>query len=407
MATNEASATGGEANQATRAASPGLRDLVVLESEISAIEGDVLSYRGITIDELAEHATFEEVVYLLWNGKLPGRAELIELKEQLATAGQLSPGLIELMRSFPRRAAPMEVVQTAVSAMALYDPEAEDMSPAANRRKAVRLLGQIASVVAAYDRIRNGRAVTPPRPDLSLAANFLYMLRGLMPDPLAVRALDKAYVLHAEHELNASTFAARVAASAMSDLHSAILAAISTLKGTLHGGANERVMRMLNEIGQVGQVEPYIRQRLAEHEKIYGFGHPVYKTADPRARHLKELARELGKMTGQEHWFEMSEQIEERMRAAKGLPPNIDFYSASVYHYLSIAADLFTPIFVISRTAGWVAHVLEQYERNKLMRPRAHYSGPRGLHWTPLEKRTPAAGGVGQAGSSAAGSTGN
>lgn len=372
---------------ATAAGPVGLRDVVALDSSICMIENDMLYYRGINIDELAVHATFEEVVYLLWYGRLPKRLELIELTEAIATAAVLPQGLIDLMKKFPRRTTPMEVLRTALSALAMYDAEAEDMSPAANLRKAVRILGQTASVVAVYDRIRNNRAPVPPRTDLSLAANFLYMLRGMMPDPLSVRALDRAYVLHADHELNASTFAARVVASTLSDMHSCIVSAIGALKGPLHGGANQQVMRMLNEIGQADRVEAYIQQKFASKEKIMGFGHAVYHTGDPRAKHLRTLSRQLGQLTGQEHWYNMSVKIEDLVTAAKGLMPNVDFYSASVYHYLAIADDLFTPIFAISRTSGWVAHVLEQYEHNKLIRPRANYVGPRDKHWVMLDQR--------------------
>jgi citrate synthase len=365
----------------------GLREVVALDSSICMIENDMLYYRGINIDELAEHATFEEVVFLLWHGRLPQRQELAELTESIATAAVLPQGLIDLMKTFPRRTTPMEVLRTAVSALAMYDAESEDMTPAANLRKAVRLLGQIASIVAVYDRLRNNRPAVPPRSDLALAANFLYMLRGMMPDPLSVKALDRAYVLHADHELNASTFAARVVASTLSDMHSCITSALGALKGPLHGGANEQVMRMLNEIGQADRVEGYIQNKLAAREKIMGFGHAVYKTGDPRAKHLRVLSQQLGLLTGQEQWYAMSVKIEELVTAAKGLKPNVDFYSASVYHYLNIASDLFTPIFAISRTSGWVAHVLEQYEHNKLIRPRAQYVGPRDKHWVMLDAR--------------------
>lgn len=377
--------TGGAA--APAGVATGMREVVALTSAIASIEGDVLTYRGINVDELAEHGTFEEIVYLLWYGKLPTREQLIDLREAIANSAALPQGLVELMRAFPRRTTPMEVLRTAVSSLAMFDAESEDMSPTANNRKAIRLLGQIASIVAAYERIRNDRAPVPPRGDLSLAANFLYMLRGIMPDPLAVRALDKAYILHADHELNASTFAARVTASTLSDMHSCVTAAICALKGPLHGGANEQVMKMLDEIGQPDHVEAYIHQKLANKEKIYGFGHAVYKNGDPRAKHLREMSRQLGKLTNQEQWYEMSVKIEELVVAAKGIKPNVDFYSASVYHYLNIATDLFTPIFAISRTSGWVAHVLEQYENNKLIRPRAEYVGPREQHWVMIDQR--------------------
>ena len=374
-------------NTTVAATSGGLRDIVALSSSICSIENGVLTYRGITIDELAENATFEEVVFLLWNGRLPSRVELDDLRQSIAEQAQLPEGLLAIMKSFPRRTTPMEALRTAASAMAMFDAESEDMSSAANQRKSVRILGQMASVVAAYDRIRNDREPLVPRRDLNLAANFLYMLTGRSPEPLATRALDKAYILHADHELNASTFAARVAAGTLTDMHSALVAAICALKGPLHGGANEQVMRMLNEIGNPDTVDAYIRAKLDNHEKIMGFGHAVYKNGDPRARHLKEMSRQLGTLTGQQRWYEMSVRIEDMVVRIKNLKPNVDFYSASVYHYLHIPADLFTPIFAISRTSGWIAHILEQYSNNKLIRPRAEYIGPRNQHWKSFESR--------------------
>ncbi len=365
----------------------GLRDVVALSSDICSIENGVLTYRGITIDEMANHGTFEEVIYLLWHGRLPNRSELAEFKAGLASQSQVPSGLLALMKSFPRRITPMEALRTAASAMGMFDPESEDNSPAANHRKSIRILGQMAGIVAAYDRIRNDRAPVDPRHDLGLAGNFLFMLRGTAPEPLAVRALDKAYILHADHELNASTFTARVSAATLTDMHSAITAAICALKGPLHGGANEQVMKMLNEIGTVAAAEPYIRNRLAAGEKIMGFGHAVYKDGDPRARHLREMSRQLGTLTRQEQWYEMSVKIEQIVVATKGLKPNVDFYSASVYHYLSIPSDLFTPIFAISRTSGWIAHILEQYAHNKLIRPRAEYIGLRNQRWIPMAER--------------------
>ncbi|HMD55820.1 MAG TPA: citrate synthase [Phycisphaerae bacterium] len=372
---------------ASQTPSSGLRDVVALSSDICSIENGVLTYCGINIDELAENAGFEEVVYLLWHKRLPKSTELEDFRASIAEQAQLSDGLIDMMRQFPRRTKPMESLRTAASAMAMFDAESEDMSPAANQRKAVRILGQMASIVAAYDRIRNDRKPVPPRHDLNLAANFLYMLTGLQPEPLAARALDKAYILHADHELNASTFTARVAAATLTDMHSALVAAICALKGPLHGGANEQVMKMLNEIGAAKNVEAYIRNKLQNHEKIMGFGHAVYKDGDPRARHLKEMSRQLGKLVQQEQWYEMSVKIEELVGQTKSLKPNVDFYSASVYHYLHIPSDLFTPIFAVSRTSGWIAHILEQYANNKLMRPRAEYIGQRSQHWIPIDRR--------------------
>ena len=369
------------------AASAGLRDVVALASGITSIEDGVLCYRGINIDELAENASFEEVIHLLWHGRLPTRAELDELRTALAANSVLPQGLIEVMKSLPRRTSPMEGLRTAISALGVFDAESEDMSDAANARKAIRLQGQMASAVAAYERIRNDRAPLVPRPELTLAANFLYMLRGIVPDPLSVRALDKAFILHADHELNPSTFAARVAAATLTDMHSAVVAALCALKGPLHGGANELVMKTLNEIGHPDHVEAYIRSKLQNKERVMGFGHAVYKNGDPRAKHLREMSRQLGKLTHQEQWYKMSVMIEELVTGAKGIKPNVDFYSASVYHYLNINGDLFTPVFAISRTSGWIAHILEQYANNVLIRPRAEYTGPRDQHYVGLEMR--------------------
>jgi citrate synthase len=294
---------------------------------------------------------------------------------------------VEVMKSLPRRTTPMDGLQTAMAVLGTFDAESEDMSETANERKAIRILGQIGSAVAAFERIRNNRPPLVPRPDLTLAENFLYMLRGITPDPLSARALDKAFILHADHELNASTFAARVASATLSDMHSAVVAALCTLKGPLHGGANEQVMKMLNEIGHPDHVEAYIRSKLQTKEPMYGFGHAVYKGVDPRAKHLREMSRQLGKLTNQEQWYKMSVMIEELVNGATGVKPNVEFYSASVYHYLNIADDLFTPIFAISRTSGWIAHILEQYGNNKLIRPRAEYVGPRERHYVAMEKR--------------------
>ena len=373
--------------QAAAPQSAGMRDIIALSSTITSIEDGVLAYRGINIDELAEHASFEEVKYLLWHGRFPTRAEMDRMRTAIAEYAVLPEGLTDVMKQLPRRTTPMEALRTAVSALATFDAESEDMSDEANARKAIRIQGQIASIVAAFDRIRNDRAPIGPRPDLSLAANFLYMLRGIAPDPLSVRALDKAFILHADHELNASTFAARVAAATLTDMHSAVVAAICALKGPLHGGANEQVMKMLNEIGHPDRVDAFIRGKLQHKEKIMGFGHAVYKDGDPRAKHLREMSRQLGKLTSQEQWYKMSVMIEELVTGAKGLKPNVDFYSASVYHYLNIASDLFTPIFAISRSSGWLAHVLEQYSNNKLIRPRAEYVGLRDQHYVGVDQR--------------------
>jgi len=370
----------------------GLEDVVATTSGICFIDGDrgVLAYRGYDIHDLATHATFEEVCYLLWHGRLPRRAELGDLQSQFAAARPLPEGIIRLMRSLPSAEA-MDLLRTYASALAHFDPDAPDNSPAANYRKAVRLTAQLGSVVATMGRLEAGGGVVQPDPAMGFAAGFLYMLTGGRPDPLSVRAFDVALVLHADHELNASTFAARVAAATLTDMHSAIVAGICALKGPLHGGANADVMRMLLELGADAspeRVESAIRAKLARKEKIPGFGHRVYHTMDPRAVHLRQMSRDLGKRIGQPQWYDMSERIEALVRAEKKLNPNVDFYSASTYHALGIPTSLFTPIFAVSRCSGWTAHVLEQLANNRLIRPRAEYTGPPVPQpWVPLDQR--------------------
>jgi citrate synthase len=358
----------------------GLEDTVATTSAICYLDGDrgVLAYCGYDIHDLARHATFEEVCYLLWHRRLPTRAELGDLQSQLVAARTLPEGVIRAMRMLPQGAR-MDALRTLTSVLAHYDPDAADNSASANYRKAVRLTSQISSLVAAMGRINEGRS--PVAPDLVLghAANFLYMLTGDRPGALSTRAFDVALILHADHELNASTFAARVIAATLSDLHSAIVGGIGALKGPLHGGANAEVMKMLLDIGQdapVEKAEEVVHAKLARKEKIPGFGHRVYHTEDPRATHLRQMSKDLGQRSGQTIWYEMSQRIEALVRAEKKLNPNVDFYSASTYHALGIATDLFTPIFAVSRISGWTAHVLEQYENNRLIRPRAEYTGP-------------------------------
>jgi len=370
----------------------GLEDVVATTSAICYIDGGrgTLAYRGFDIHDLATHATFEEVCYLLWHGRLPSRAELGELQSQFAAARALPEGVIRLMRSLPPGHA-MDALRTLASALAHYDAEAGDSSPAANYRKAVRLTAQLGSLVATLGRFEAGGGPIGPDPAMGFAASFLYMLTGQRPDALAIRALDVALVLHADHELNASTFAARVAAATLTDLHSAVVAGVATLKGPLHGGANADVMNMLLEFGASAtpeKVESTIKARLARKEKIPGFGHRVYRTMDPRAVHLRQMSRDLGRRAGQPYWYEISERIEAVVKAEKKLNPNVDFYSASTYHALGIPIPLFTPIFAVSRCSGWTAHVLEQYANNRLIRPRADYTGPSVPQtWVPLEQR--------------------
>ena len=358
----------------------GLEDTVATSSAICYLDGDrgVLAYCGHDIHELARHATFEEVCYLLWHRRLPTRAELGDLQSQLASYRPLPEPVIRLMKSLPQGDG-MDALRTLTSALSHYDPDARDNSPQANYRKAVRLTAQLCTLVATMGRVNAGGGPIAPDPVLSQAANFLYMLTGERPSALATRAFDVALILHADHELNASTFAARVAAATLTDIHSAIVGAIGALKGPLHGGANAEVMKLLLEIGANAgpeKAEEAVRAKLARKEKIPGFGHRVYHTEDPRATHLRQMSRDLGQRAGQPMWFEMSTRIEALVKAEKKLNPNVDFYSASTYHVLGIAIDLFTPIFAVSRISGWTAHVLEQYANNRLIRPRAEYIGP-------------------------------
>jgi citrate synthase len=370
----------------------GLEGVVATNSGICYIDGEqgILAYRGIDIHELADHSTFEETCYLLWNGKLPTRTELRELHERLAEERKLDRSIINLLRTAPRHALPMDVLRTAVSALSLYDAEEKSNDRAANVHKAIRLTSQIAMIVAAYDRIRKDKPVIEADHALSHAANFLLMLNGTAPSSTAERALDIALILHADHELNASTFAARVTAATLSDMHSAVTSAIGTLKGPLHGGANEAVFQILQAVDKSG-ADPvdYIKGMLAQKKKIPGFGHRVYHTEDPRATHLRKMSHDLGQSSGHAKWFEISQKIEEFVKADKHLNANVDFYSASTYRTLGIDVDLFTPVFAVSRVSGWTAHVIEQLDDNRLIRPRAEYIGPAyPQHWVPLDQRT-------------------
>jgi citrate synthase len=363
----------------TSTPSKGLEGIVATNSSICYIDGDrgVLAYRGIDIHELADHSNFEETCYLLWFGRLPNRSELKDLQQRLGQERQLDPAIIEFLRAAPRSALAMDVLRTAVSALALYDADATKNDHDANIRKAIRLTSQIAMIVAAYDRIRKGKPVVEADRSISHAANFLLQLNGTKPSATAERALDIALILHADHELNASTFAARVTAATLSDMHSAITSAIGALKGPLHGGANEAVFRILQSIDRE-KADPveYIRSMLAQKKKVPGFGHRVYQTEDPRATHLRVMSRDLGRASGQPQWYDMSEKIEQFVKAEKKLNANVDFYSASTYHTLGIDEDLFTPVFAVSRVSGWTAHVIEQLDDNRLIRPRADYLGP-------------------------------
>ncbi len=369
----------------------GLEGVVATTSKICYIDGDlgVLAYRGIDIHELAEQSSFEETCYLLWYGKLPTQNELSELRQRLAAERKLDPAVVGFLRNLPKGATPMDVLRTAVSALGLYDPEEKKNDHDANLNKAIRLTSQIAMLVAAYDRLRKGKNIVEPDPSLSHAANFLLMLNGEKPSATAERALDVALILHADHELNASTFAARVTAATLSDMHSAITSAIGALKGPLHGGANEAVFHILEKIDSTG-ADPiaYVREMLAQKKKIPAFGHRVYRTEDPRATHLRKMSEDLGRSSGEPKWFEMSHTIEQFVKSEKKLNANVDLYSASTYHVLGIDVDLFTPVFAVSRISGWAAHVIEQLDDNRLIRPRADYIGPAyPQHWVPMNKR--------------------
>jgi citrate synthase len=360
-------------------AGKGLEGVVAANSGVCWIDGNagVLSYRGIDIHELAERSTFEETTYLLWNGILPNALALRWFTSQLTLARTLDQRIIDLLRTFPADASPMEALRTAVSALSFYDADESDNSHDANVRKAFNLTAQVAMLVAIYDRIRKGRRIVPPDRSLGHSANFLWMLTGKRPTETAIKTMDMAMVLHADHELNASTFAARVIAATLSDMHSAITGAIGAMKGPLHGGANEGVMRLLIAIDKEG-ADPveYVKHMLAARQKISGFGHRVYKTEDPRATHLRQMSEQLGRDSGQPKWYEMSRAIELYINKEKKLNANVDFYSASTYATLGIDVDLYTPVFVISRIAGWAAHVIEQLDDNRLIRPRAEYIGP-------------------------------
>jgi 2-methylcitrate synthase len=370
----------------------GLEDVVATSSEICYLDGQqgVLAYRGYDVHDLAKWASFEEACHLLWHGRLPNRSQLGDLHSALAAARALPDPILRLMRTLPQVDG-MDALRTLTSAIALYEVDLGKDTAEHRARIAVRLTAQIGSLVATWGRLSAGGGPIAPDPALGHAANFLYMLTGRRPDAVEARAFDIALVLHADHELNASTFAGRVAAATLTDMHSAVVAAIGTLKGPLHGGANADVMRLLLAIGAESsddRAEEQIRRRLARKEKIPGFGHRVYRTEDPRATHLRRLSQEIGKRAGNTRWYEMSQRIEAVVKAERKLYPNVDFYSASTYYMLGIPIDLFTPVFAVSRISGWTAHMLEQYAHNRLIRPRAEYTGPAyPQRFEPLEER--------------------
>jgi citrate synthase len=368
----------------------GLADVVAAETAVSDIDGKLgkLWYAGYDIHDLAQYSTFEETCFLIHHRRLPTRDELDDLAEVLVAERELDRWLSDLMPTLSEVTSPMSMLRTGVSASSAYDPDGWDQSAEANRRKAIRLIARFPTMIATYHRYRSGEEPIEPNPKLPHAANFLYMLTGEEPDEEAARAFDICLILHADHTMNASTFAARVVASTLADIHSAVTAAIAALKGPLHGGANEAVMKMLEEIGELDRVEAHIADRLGRKEKIMGFGHRVYKTEDPRATHLRRLSRELGQRAGDTRWYDLSERIEKVVMERKGLYPNVDFYAASVYRYLGIPTDLMTCVFAASRVSGWTAHVREQLADNRLIRPESDYIGPRNQEYVPIEERS-------------------
>jgi citrate synthase len=375
---------------ATEMSEKGLADVVAAQTAISDIDGQLgkLWYVGYDIDDLAAESTFEETAFLLHNRRLPTQDELDDVAEALVNDREMTPFGAKLMETLAVQSSPMSMVRTSISAASAHDPDGWDTSPEANYRKALRLIARLPTRLAMYHRLRTKQDVVPPNPKLPHAANFLAMLLGDEPDQDAARAMDVCLILHADHTMNASTFAARVCASTLADIHSSSTAAVAALKGPLHGGANEQVMKMLEEIGEPDQAEAFIAAKLAQKgARIMGFGHRVYKTEDPRATHLRRLSRELGERAGDTRWFEISEGIEKAVMDQKGLYPNVDFYAASVYRSLGISTDLFTPVFAMSRIAGWTAHIREQYADNRLIRPDSEYIGPREQAYVPIEER--------------------
>ena len=373
----------------TPVANTGLEDVVVSTSDICFIDGDEgrLLYRGYDIHDLVAHSSFEETVYLLWHGTLPAKKELDRFSRELATQRRLPPKVMAVLKTLPKKSHPMDVLRTGVSLLGIYDPDAGDDSREAKLRKAARIQAQTPTLAATWARIRKGKAPIPPNPRLGLAANFLSMLFGTKPSPLAAKAMDTALILHADHELNASTFAARVTVATLSDIHSGVVSGIGALKGPLHGGANVGVIRMLLEIDEVDRAEAWIKSALGQKKRIMGFGHRVYNTEDPRATHLRKMSEALGREVGQTKWYEMSRIIERTLNEQKGLNANVDFYSASTYYAMGIDSDLYTPMFVMSRVSGWSAHILEQQANNRLIRPRAEYTGPRQATYVPIDRR--------------------
>ncbi len=367
----------------------GLEGVVAAETRLCDLDGanGRLAYRGYEIGDLARQATFEEVAALLWHGELPGRAALDALRDEMAAARPIPGELVQAFRLMPKATDPMRALQAAVAVLGMHDPDAGDNSRAANLRKAVRLTSQVATAVCAHHRVRSGLEPVPPARDLGHAANFLYMLTGRRPSPAAEKAFDASLTLYAEHEMNASTFTTRVITSTQSDMHSAVAGGVGALKGPLHGGAGEAVMRTLMEIGEPARVDRFADEALAARRRLMGFGHRVYRAGDPRAAILRGLAEEACRQSGQFQWYEMAVRLHERVNRAKGLIPNVDFYSAPLFYSLGIPVDLFTPVIAAGRIAGWTANIMEQHDDNRLIRPRADYRGPGRRAWVPLEQR--------------------
>ena len=366
----------------------GLEGVVACTTAVSFIVGNTLNYRGYTIEDLSANSTFEEVIFLLWNNRLPKKSELEALKKDLNQNMTLDPSYVQALKGLPTDVHPMAWLRTAVSLLAHWDKDANDNSVEANQRKAIRLTAKMGSIVTAFEAIRNKREHVQPKAGQSLAWNFMYMLKGSEPDAELVKIFDTCLILHADHELNCSAFATRVTTSSLSDMHSAIVSAIGALKGPLHGGANEQVMVMLAKIGTMEKAQQFVKDALAAKEKVMGIGHRVYKDGDPRAAILRKFSQSLTKKIGKPELYEMSVLIDETMYSQKGLMPNVDFYSATVYHSMGIPTDIFTPIFAVSRVAGWIAHANEQYEKNRIYRPRSKWQGQEGLNWKPVEART-------------------
>ncbi|HQZ83085.1 MAG TPA: citrate synthase [Pyrinomonadaceae bacterium] len=371
------------------AATAGLRGVVAAQSSIGDVNGEqgILIYQGYNIHDLAEHSTFEEVIYLLWNGRLPKSDELADLKSRVRANYAVPAEVFAFMKNFPKDADPMDALRTAVSSLDFYDKAGHGTDRENAMNSAIKLTAQIGTIAAAFDRIRSGKEVVAPDTSLSIAENFLYMLRGEKPTADEARMFDVCLILHADHELNASTFTTRVVAGTLADMYGCVTAGIAALAGPLHGGANTNVMKMLIEIGSLDKVDAWVDKALEEKRKIMGIGHAVYKTEDPRATWLRRYSKQMAEKTGESKWFDMSQRIEKLMNEKKGMFPNVDFYSASTYYLMGIPLDLFTPIFAVSRISGWTGHVLEQYANNKLIRPRAEYIGPRDLKYTPIEER--------------------